>query len=78
MDEVIKLNHNDKVNEWQMKFQQLQQQGSLNSEAEQLISELLAGFSEVQAQNQRLRKQILQKTTGDSRMSTKLREALYE
>lgn len=72
------MNHNDKVNEWQMKFQQLQQQGSLNSEAEQLISELLAGFSEVQAQNQRLRKQILQKTTGDSRMSTKLREALYE
>ena len=72
------MNNEEKYIAWQMKFQLLQEKGTLDEDAEKLISDLLAEFSAVQAQNQRLKKQILQKATGDSKMSTKLRDALYE
>lgn len=72
------MNNEEKYIAWQMKFQLLQEKGTLDEDAERLISDLLAEFSTVQAQNQRLKKQILQKATGDSKMSTKLRDALYE
>lgn len=72
------MNNEEKYIAWQIKFQLLQEKGTLDEDAERLISDLLAEFSTVQAQNQRLKKQILQKATGDSKMSTKLRDALYE
>ncbi|WP_191799174.1 hypothetical protein [Paenibacillus gallinarum] len=77
-DEVIMMNNDEKYSAWQKKFELLQEKGTLSPDAEKFISDLLAEFSAVQAQNQRLKKQILQKATGDSRMSTKLRDALYE
>ncbi|MBD7967961.1 hypothetical protein H9647_07790 [Paenibacillus sp. Sa2BVA9] len=72
------MNNDEKYSAWQKKFELLQEKGTLSPDAEKFISDLLAEFSAVQAQNQRLKKQILQKATGDSRMSTKLRDALYE
>lgn len=72
------MNNEEKLIAWKMRFQLLQEKGTLDEDAERLISDLLAEFSAVQAQNQRLKKQILQKATGDSKMSTKLRDALYE
>lgn len=72
------MNNDEKYNAWKKKFELLQEQGTLDLDSEKFITDLLAEFSAVQAQNQRLKKQILQKATGDSKMSTKLRDALYE
>ncbi|WP_211745127.1 hypothetical protein [Paenibacillus sp. Marseille-Q4541] len=72
------MNNEEKYTAWQTKFTLLQQKSTLDAETEKFISEILSEFSAVQGQNERLRKIILQKTTGDSRMSTKLRDALYE
>ncbi|WP_160033413.1 hypothetical protein [Paenibacillus sp. An7] len=68
----------EKYNAWQENFEILQEKETISPDTKKFISDLLAEFSAVQAQNQRLKKQILQKATGGSNMSTKLRDALYE
>ncbi|WP_410768276.1 hypothetical protein [Fontibacillus sp. BL9] len=57
----------------------LLQHPGLNQEEQNLVRELIVKVESLSAENVRLRKTILRQTSGNSpRMSSKLRDALYE
>ncbi|MEK4112418.1 hypothetical protein ABIC86_003326 [Paenibacillus sp. DS2363] len=62
----------------QERYESLKEQGSLNEAAQALFAELFAEAERLQASNLTLRRTILKSSSKESRMSTKLRDALYE
>ncbi|WP_458464031.1 hypothetical protein [Paenibacillus sp.] len=60
------------------RYERLKEQASLDEAAQTLFEELFAEAERLQASNLTLRKTILKSSSKESRMSTKLRDALYE
>lgn len=60
------------------KFEAILADERLLPEHKELISQLLSQAQQLQAENGRLRKAVLFHTQKGSRMSTKLKDALYE
>jgi hypothetical protein len=73
--EVISVT--EKVEEYKERLAQLQQNGDLSRDTEQLVEEMLADLVEMNRSNKALRRAIM-KTGQASTMSTRLRDALYE
>lgn len=67
----------EKVEEYKERLAQLQQNGDLSRDTEQLVEEMLADLVEMNRSNKALRRAIM-KTGQASTMSTRLRDALYE
>lgn len=66
------------INEMQQRYEELKGQAVLYEGAEALIADLFAEIERLQASNLTLRRTILKSSSKESRMSTKLRDALYE
>ncbi|MFS0871377.1 hypothetical protein [Paenibacillus xylanilyticus] len=66
------------INELQQRYEKLKGQAVLDEDAEALIADLFGEVERLQASNLTLRKTILKSSSKESRMSTKLRDALYE
>ncbi|MCM3136026.1 hypothetical protein M3629_24960 [Paenibacillus polysaccharolyticus] len=60
------------------RYEELNEQGKLDEAARTLFTELLKEAERLQASNLTLRRTILKSSSKESRMSTKLRDALYE
>lgn len=60
------------------KFEAVLEDERMLPEHKQLVSELLSQAQQLQAENGRLRKAVLFHAQKGSRMSTKLKDALYE
>ncbi|KAA8782275.1 hypothetical protein ABIE27_000867 [Paenibacillus sp. 4624] len=60
------------------RYEELNKQGKLDEAAQALFTELLTEAERLQASNLALRRTILKSSSKESRMSTKLRDALYE
>lgn len=69
---------NEAIKELQQRYEQLKGQAALNEGTEALIADLFAEVERLQASNLTLRRTILKSSSKESRMSTKLRDALYE
>lgn len=60
-------------------YREMLEQANLGDAERQLLLELIYQFEQVSAENDRLRKALLRVSSQNrSRMSTKLKEALYE
>ncbi|MFK0523273.1 hypothetical protein ACINKY_13775 [Paenibacillus illinoisensis] len=69
----------ESINEMQQRYEELKGQAVLHEGAEALIADLFAEIERLQASNLTLRRTILKSSSSkESRMSTKLRDALYE
>lgn len=60
------------------KFEAMLEDERMLPEHKQLVSQLLSQMEQLQAENGRLRKAVLFHSQKGSRMSTKLKDALYE
>ncbi|WP_055107700.1 hypothetical protein [Paenibacillus ihumii] len=60
------------------KFETLLNDPSLKEQHRELIAELLSTARQLSAENTRLRRTLLKKSSGGQRMSSKLKDALYE
>ncbi|WP_427050227.1 hypothetical protein [Paenibacillus sp. TC-CSREp1] len=69
---------NEVLNSLKQRYKELQEQGKLDESAQTLFAELMAEAEKLQASNLTLRRTILKSSSKESRMSTKLRDALYE
>lgn len=59
-------------------YEELNKQGRLDEAAQTLFTELMSEAERPQASNLTPRRTILKSSSKESRMSTKLRDALYE
>ncbi|WP_440110493.1 hypothetical protein [Paenibacillus sp. QZ-Y1] len=66
------------LSELQERYERLKGQAVLDETAQALIADLFAEVERLQASNLTLRRTILKSSSKESRMSTKLRDALYE
>ncbi|MFC9710028.1 hypothetical protein ACFTRD_17950 [Paenibacillus sp. NPDC056933] len=66
------------LSELQERYERLKGQAVLDEAAQALIADLFAEAERLQASNLTLRRTILKSSSKESRMSTKLRDALYE
>lgn len=69
---------NEALNSLKQRYEELQTRGKLDESAQALFAELVAEAERLQASNLTLRRTILRSSSKESRMSTKLRDALYE
>ncbi|MEO2207135.1 hypothetical protein ABGV42_25795 [Paenibacillus pabuli] len=69
---------NEAINELQQRYERLKEQAVLDEGVEALIADLFAEVERLQTSNLTLRRTILKSSSKESRMSTKLRDALYE
>ncbi|GGH42969.1 hypothetical protein [Paenibacillus silvae] len=69
---------NEVLNSLKQRYKELQEQGKLDEAVQTLFAELMAEAEKLQASNLTLRRTILKSSSKESRMSTKLRDALYE
>lgn len=69
---------NDTIVELQSRAKTLKEEGSLSPEASELIGLLLGELETVSRQNINLRKAALKTSSKQSRMSSKLKDALME
>ncbi|MNJ64432.1 hypothetical protein D3C77_603810 [compost metagenome] len=60
------------------KYEAILEDEKMLPEHRQMLTQLLAQIQELQAENGRLRKAVLHYSHKGSRMSTKLKDALYE
>lgn len=67
-----------KLQAYKESAEQLQQQGLLSAEAEELVNHLIQELEQTTLQNESLRKAVLKSVAKQSRMSSKLRDALLE
>ncbi|HBU85765.1 MAG TPA: hypothetical protein DEF35_29570 [Paenibacillus sp.] len=66
------------LSELQERYERLKGQSALDEAAQMLFADLFAEAERLQASNLTLRRTILKSSSKESRMSTKLRDALYE
>ena len=66
------------LSELQERYERLKGQSALDEAAQTLFVDLFAEAERLQASNLTLRRTILKSSSKESRMSTKLRDALYE
>ncbi|KGP81633.1 MULTISPECIES: hypothetical protein [unclassified Paenibacillus] len=66
------------LSELQERYERLKGQSTLDEAAQMLFADLFAEAERLQASNLTLRRTILKSSSKESRMSTKLRDALYE
>ncbi|MHA7579715.1 hypothetical protein ACX12E_04890 [Paenibacillus vandeheii] len=66
------------LSELQERYERLKGQSALDQAAQTLFADLFAEAERLQASNLTLRRTILKSSSKESRMSTKLRDALYE
>ncbi|KOY12820.1 hypothetical protein [Paenibacillus xylanivorans] len=66
------------LSELQERYEHLKGQSVLDEAAQELFADLFAEAERLQASNLTLRRTILKSSSKESRMSTKLRDALYE
>lgn len=69
---------NDSLNALKEKYEQLEQEVHLDERTRELVADLFAEVRRLQASNQTLRRTMLKASSKESRMSSKLRDALYE
>ncbi|SCY92557.1 hypothetical protein SAMN05720606_11292 [Paenibacillus polysaccharolyticus] len=69
---------NEALTSLKQRYEELNNQGKLDEAAQALFTELLTEAERLQASNLTLRRTILKSSSKESRMSTKLRDALYE
>ncbi|MBE0335966.1 MULTISPECIES: hypothetical protein [unclassified Paenibacillus] len=70
------MNQND--TDYSAKIEALLEQGLVSPQAQELITELETELDLLRKQNESFRKALRAKTAQTPRMSTKLRDALYE
>ncbi|WP_025685853.1 hypothetical protein [Paenibacillus maysiensis] len=70
------MNQND--TDYSAKIEALLEQGLVSQEAQELMTELETELDLLRKQNESFRKALRAKTAQTPRMSTKLRDALYE
>ncbi|CAM2806470.1 hypothetical protein PASE110613_01800 [Paenibacillus sediminis] len=71
--------HNERIEEYKRKKTALFESGNVDQSARELIIELIEQLEQLAGENHRLRKAVLKATSShQSKMSTKLRDALYE
>ncbi|GAA0135653.1 hypothetical protein YSY43_24930 [Paenibacillus sp. YSY-4.3] len=68
----------NKISLDEQKYKALLDDLSLSEQHRSLIAELLATASQLSAENTRLRRTLLRKSSSGQRMSSKLKDALYE
>jgi hypothetical protein len=66
------------LSELQERYEHLKGKSVLDEAAQALFADLFAEAERLQASNLTLRRTILKSSSKESRMSTKLRDALYE
>ncbi|WP_128102612.1 hypothetical protein [Paenibacillus sp. DCT19] len=66
------------LTELQARYDRLKDQAVLDETTQVLIADLLSEVEKLQTSNMALRRTILKSSSKESRMSTKLRDALYE
>ncbi|MGO4527558.1 hypothetical protein AB4Z30_00645 [Paenibacillus sp. 2TAF8] len=69
---------NEVLTSLKQRYEDLNKAGKLDDAAQALFTELLTEAERLQASNLTLRRTILKSSSKESRMSTKLRDALYE
>lgn len=69
---------NDSLHALKEKYEQLEQEVHLDERTRELVADLFAEVRRLQASNQTLRRTMLKASSKESRMSSKLRDALYE
>lgn len=69
---------NDSLLALKEKYEQLEQEVDLDERTRELVADLFAEARRLQASNQTLRRTLLKASSKESRMSSKLRDALYE
>lgn len=69
---------NNSLQELKEKYEQLVQEVDLDERTRELVADLFAEARRLQASNQTLRRTMLKASSKESRMSSKLRDALYE
>ncbi|MGM1020637.1 MAG: hypothetical protein ACQEXV_08840 [Bacillota bacterium] len=69
---------NQKDTDYSAKIEALLEQGLVSPQAQELITELETELDLLRKQNESFRKALRAKTAQTPRMSTKLRDALYE
>ncbi|WP_434750480.1 hypothetical protein [Paenibacillus amylolyticus] len=69
---------NEALSTLKQRYEDLNKEGKLDEAAQALFMELLTEAERLQASNLTLRRTILKSSSKESRMSTKLRDALYE
>ncbi|WHX47448.1 hypothetical protein QNH46_14920 [Paenibacillus woosongensis] len=68
----------NKISLDEAKYETLLNDPSLSEQQRSLIAELLETAGQLSAENTRLRRVLLKKSSGGQRMSSKLKDALYE
>ncbi|WP_145331804.1 hypothetical protein [Paenibacillus xylanexedens] len=69
---------NEALTSLKQRYEELNKKSKLDEAAQALFTELLTEAERLQASNLTLRRTILKSSSKESRMSTKLRDALYE
>lgn len=69
---------NESIEQYKRHIAELEKKGSLDSETQMLVNHLVEDLDKCIQLNLSLRKSILKSNSKESRMSTKLRDALYE
>ncbi|MGQ8874633.1 hypothetical protein [Paenibacillus sp. TSA_86.1] len=69
---------NEALSSLKQRYEDLNKEGKLDEAAQALFMELMTEAERLQASNLTLRRTILKSSSKESRMSTKLRDALYE
>lgn len=69
---------NEALTSLKQRYEDLNKAGKLDDAAQALFTELLTEAERLHASNLTLRRTILKSSSKESRMSTKLRDALYE
>lgn len=67
----------DQAKDYTARIEELQQNGQLSPQAGELIAQMAAKIQELEQRNERLRKAV-RAQSGTPRMSSKLKDALYE
>ncbi|AWP28470.1 hypothetical protein PVOR_13129 [Paenibacillus vortex V453] len=68
----------DKMETWKARMQEVESQGGLSPEAATLIHAMYEELEVITKQNMNLRKTVLKATSKQTRMSSKLKDALME
>ncbi|AOZ91440.1 hypothetical protein [Paenibacillus crassostreae] len=69
---------NETLEQYKEQIANLENDGALNSEMQILLNHLIEDLEKCVQQNLSLRKAVLKSNSKESRMSSKLRDALYE
>lgn len=67
----------DQAKDYTTRIEELRQNGQLSPQAGELIAQMAAKIQELEQRNERLRKAV-RAQSGTPRMSSKLKDALYE